>query len=977
MVGRDNAAGYQQIPAANVATEVARIKAAFEALEDPNDWTGDGQPEGWDVIDRIFTKAEARYIPNGDDSTADMSHPTRTGDLVVFANPPYQYDAATPGTLFARSAFFGQHGYVPDVQDLDTNTNMRATFLAGGKAIDRGVVHDVRSIDLAPTAAFLLDVPVPERSQGVVRRDLLEDGNRYRPISIVGLNDFHGQLDPSTQAGDNGIANSVGGAGQLATLFDEEADALPGRTLLLAAGDNVGASPPSSALLQDIPTIDVENAWGLDATSFGNHEFDFGIERILLHQDRANFPFLATNVVETATGREPDWMDTSKVFWVNGMRVGVIGSVVRNTPELVKPGNTAGLAFLDEAERIERESARLRRWGVKIQVVVIHEGAVAGANRVDGNASAPWSGPIIGITEKLQNTTVDLVIAGHTHRAANTVVGRIPIVEGFNAGISYSVAQLMVRGDDVAWTGAATRTAKNLGVTPRADVKAIVDKANADTAPLRNVVIGSSSVDILRDNPARLRESDMGNVVADAMRAKYAEDGVQAAITNSGGLREDFIRTRTGGGEAVGEITWGEAFAVLPFGNSTVIETLTYEQLVAALANGFRPPCGDSSGGTGRTPQYSGLWVEFHCNGTVPAIDNVWLAPPGPRPTTAPLGPGSTVRLVTNDFMFGGGDGYTALSGGTNVLQTGDLLLDVLIDHIKANSPISPPPRGRRAGPFELGPVGAGEAVIRTSLVGSYAQPNWLIDRERLRDRFPPRVRARELWRIDPAYLEEAHDDATRLAIADQERAGLDILTDGEMRRESYSNRFATALDGVDIDNPGTALDRSGHPNPVPRVVGPVSRRHPVQVRDLEFLRAHTSRPVKMTVPGPFTMSQQAQDDHYGDPAALGMAYADAVREEIADLFAAGADVVQVDEPYMQARPEPAREYGLAALKRATDGFEGTTAVHICFGYAAIIHERPSGYSFLPELAATECDQISIETGQSGLDLEVLDSLPR
>jgi 5-methyltetrahydropteroyltriglutamate--homocysteine methyltransferase len=266
-------------------------------------------------------------------------------------------------------------------------------------------------------------------------------------------------------------------------------------------------------------------------------------------------------------------------------------------------------------------------------------------------------------------------------------------------------------------------------------------------------------------------------------------------------------------------------------------------------------------------------------------------------------------------------------------------------------------------------------AAIRTSLVGSYAQPNWLIDRERLRDRFPPRVRARELWRIDSAYLEEAHDDATRLAIADQERAGLDILTDGEMRRESYSNRFATALDGVDIDNPGTALDRSGHPNPVPRVVGPVSRRHPVQVRDLEFLRAHTSRPTKMTVPGPFTMSQQAQDDHYGDPAALGMAYADAVREEIADLFAAGADVVQVDEPYMQARPEAAREYGLAALKRATDGFEGTTAVHICFGYAAIIHDRPSGYSFLPELAATECDQISIETGQSGLDLEVLDSL--
>ena len=266
--------------------------------------------------------------------------------------------------------------------------------------------------------------------------------------------------------------------------------------------------------------------------------------------------------------------------------------------------------------------------------------------------------------------------------------------------------------------------------------------------------------------------------------------------------------------------------------------------------------------------------------------------------------------------------------------------------------------------------------TIPTSLVGSYAQPSWLLDRDRLRDRFPPRVRATELWRVDPAYLEEAQDDATRLAIADQERAGLDIVTDGEMRRESYSNRFATALDGVDVDNPGSALDRSGHPNPVPRVVGPVARRHAVQVRDLQFLLAHTSREAKMTVPGPFTMSQQAQDDYYGAPDKLGMAYAEAVRGEILDLFEAGADVVQVDEPYMQARPEAARDYGLDALRHATDGLPGTAAVHICFGYAAIIHDRPSGYSFLPELVATECDQVSIETAQSGLDLEVLDELP-
>jgi 5-methyltetrahydropteroyltriglutamate--homocysteine methyltransferase len=265
--------------------------------------------------------------------------------------------------------------------------------------------------------------------------------------------------------------------------------------------------------------------------------------------------------------------------------------------------------------------------------------------------------------------------------------------------------------------------------------------------------------------------------------------------------------------------------------------------------------------------------------------------------------------------------------------------------------------------------------VLPTSLVGSYAQPDWLIDREKLAGRFPPRVRARELWRVDPSYLEQAQDDATLLAIRAQEEAGLDILTDGEMRRESYSNHFATALEGVDIDNPGTALDRSGHPNPVPRIVGPIERPRPVEVGDLTFLRAHTDHTVKMTVPGPFTMSQQAQNDFYPDAEAAAMAYAEAVNAEIKDLHAAGADIVQIDEPYMQARPEPARAYGLAALNRALDGVTGTTAVHICFGYAAIIHDRPEGYSFLPELAGCPADQISIETAQSKLDLGVLSDL--
>jgi 5-methyltetrahydropteroyltriglutamate--homocysteine methyltransferase len=266
--------------------------------------------------------------------------------------------------------------------------------------------------------------------------------------------------------------------------------------------------------------------------------------------------------------------------------------------------------------------------------------------------------------------------------------------------------------------------------------------------------------------------------------------------------------------------------------------------------------------------------------------------------------------------------------------------------------------------------------LFPTTLVGSYPQPEWLIDRAKLAGRFPPRVRARELWRVEELFLKEAQDDATVLAIQAQEAAGLDIITDGEIRRESYSNRFATALEGVDIDNPGSALDRSGHPNPVPRIVGRIRRKHAVEIQDLLFLRKNTSKTVKITVPGPFTMLQQAQNDFYQSEEEAAFDYAAAVNAEIKDLFAAGADIVQVDEPYMQARPEKARQYGLKALNKALENIQGETAVHICFGYAAIIHSRPEGYSFLPELAGCPCRQVSIETAQSGLDTAVLEKLP-
>ena len=266
--------------------------------------------------------------------------------------------------------------------------------------------------------------------------------------------------------------------------------------------------------------------------------------------------------------------------------------------------------------------------------------------------------------------------------------------------------------------------------------------------------------------------------------------------------------------------------------------------------------------------------------------------------------------------------------------------------------------------------------MLTTTVVGSYPQPEWLIDRMRLGDRLPPRVRARELWRVPEPFLEEAQDDATRLAVQDLERAGVDVITDGEMRRESYSNRFATALDGIDLDRPGIALDRTGHENPVPRVVGPIRRTRPVEVRDVQFLRSLTDRRIKITVPGPFTMTQQAQNDHYPDERSLALAYAEAVNEELRDLKGAGADVVQIDEPYLQARPGPAREYAIEAINRALDGIDGETVLHTCFGYAHIVHDRLAGYPFLRELEDCAATHVSLEAAQPALDPGVLRGLP-
>ncbi len=268
------------------------------------------------------------------------------------------------------------------------------------------------------------------------------------------------------------------------------------------------------------------------------------------------------------------------------------------------------------------------------------------------------------------------------------------------------------------------------------------------------------------------------------------------------------------------------------------------------------------------------------------------------------------------------------------------------------------------------------DKLIPTTLVGSYPQPDWLVDKDKLLGSGPPRVRMRDVWRVPEDLLEQAQDDGTLTALHDQERAGIDIVSDGEIRRESYFNRFANALDGIDIDNPGTVPSRTGKPTQVPRVVGPIQRTQPVQVRDVAFLRAHTDRPIKITIPGAFTMAKLALDEHYGDPEALIMAYAGALNEEVRELKSAGADVIQIDEPYMQANPIEAERFGVAAIDRALHGIDGPTVVHLCFGYAYVVSDKPEGYSFLPQLDACCADAISIEAAQPNLDPAILEKLP-
>ena len=527
VAGRDPAGGgLQQVPAADVDATVAAIKAKYLGLTDPNDWTHDGQPEGWKMIDRAFTKAEARYIPNGpehDGRHGPSDADGRPGRLRVPAVPVRRGDAGHARRRRRTSS--ASTATCPDVQDLAANVNMRATFLAGGEGVAKGEVRRA-TIDLAPTLAFLLGIPEPQHSQGRVLLDVLKGGELVQADLDRRPERLPRPARPDDARRSTASTPPVGGAAFLATMFDEElaAPAGPGpdpgrrrqrRRLaaeLGAAGGQAGdrrrerVGPGRHVLRQ--PRVRLRRRAAARAPGAG--ELPVPGDEHRRDGDRAS----------------PAVGDAVGVFKVNGIKVGVIGAELENTPELVSAGATAGPAV---PRRGAADQGRVRAappQGVKVQIVVIHQGTTRAEPDRQRRRRARGKGPILGIADALQDTTVDAMIVGHTHRISNLMRGDILITEGINAGTSYSVLQLMVKGGDVAWAGGATRVAKNLGVAQRADVQAIVDDANAQTAVLRNQVIGTQSNDILRA-PTRLHESEMGNMVADAMRAKYP--GVDAA----------------------------------------------------------------------------------------------------------------------------------------------------------------------------------------------------------------------------------------------------------------------------------------------------------------------------------------------------------------------------------------------------------------------------------------------------------------
>jgi 2',3'-cyclic-nucleotide 2'-phosphodiesterase (5'-nucleotidase family) len=684
------------LPAGTTYAQVrTAVVAAFEALTDP------ANPSA-QVVERVMLKEELRDVDG-----SDSLHPSRSGDVVVVLRPPYQFDAATPGQRIAFSQFFGQHGYLPELVDLEASVNMHGTFVASGPGIeaDDTPVPGVRAIDLAPTLAFLLDIPGPQNARGRILFDLVPGSGRFKEITILDISDYHGQLIPLTEAADSLAAPAVnptfniGGSAFLKPWFDWYRNEAPGGSVLMAAGDSVGATPPISNFFGDIPTIELMNLMGFDLDGLGNHNFDRGsayLRNTLI--PLADFPYTSANVVG-ASGRTPaEWSPSVTFDTFDGGKVAFVGFTNEDAPELVFAGNFDPFTVQPRFGRVQDEVNKLRKKGVKTIIVIGHDGAT------DGTLTNP-TGPLIDLADQL--TGVDAVVGDHTNfQVLTTRPNGTLVVENLSKGARFTRVRLVLDSStqSVVYKTADFHKPWTIGVTPDPAIQAEIDALNVLLQPILGVVTGSSTVEILRSDvcgraDGRLCESLVGNVTTDAMRTKYASIGVEFAITNSGGLRDRLTCPPAGGGSGFCPaftppphlITRGQVLAVLPFGNIVVTLDVNGAELKTMLENGVSL----MPAANGRFPQVSGLCFSYDIE-----------AAPGSRVTGAvrqaadgtctgaaiDLTAGATYKIAENDFMAGGNDGYPNFFSRQ---ATQDIMAQTLEDYVTANSPIAPSIQGR------------------------------------------------------------------------------------------------------------------------------------------------------------------------------------------------------------------------------------------------------------------------------------------
>jgi 2',3'-cyclic-nucleotide 2'-phosphodiesterase (5'-nucleotidase family)/predicted AlkP superfamily phosphohydrolase/phosphomutase len=681
------------VSAANYETVRNQIIAAFQNLTDPAN-------PGKQVILKILKKEELRNVDG-----SDSLHPSRSGDVVVISRPPYQFDAATPGKPIAFSQFFGQHGYLPNLVDIAHNVNMHGTFVAAGSGIrHQDPVAGVRAIDLAPTIAFLLNIPGPQNARGRIMYNLTMNPGHYKEITILDISDYHGQLIPLTEAADNvtgtGASNptfTIGGSAFLKPWFDAYRAEATNGSLTIAAGDSVGATPPISSFFGDTPTIELMNAMGFGADGLGNHNFDKGqayLRNTLI--PLAQFPYLSANVVDDA-GKTPAEWSPSRVFDIfGGVKLGVVGFTNDDAPTLVSPNSFPPFHVANSLAAVNAEAARLKAKGMYPIVAIGHLGATA------GTLTNP-TGPLIGLADNVTN--VDAVIGDHTDfQVISTRSNGVLVTENRSKGIRFTRVRLTVdtTTKKVVYKTADFHKPWDIGVTPNPAIQAKIDALNAQLSPLLSIVIGNSTrfiprTDACGNTVGRTCESLVGNLTADALRTTY---GVDFAITNSGGLRADLTCPTTDNASDFCPaytpppfpISRGQVLTVLPFGNIVVTLQVNGAELKTMLENGVSA----MPAVNGRFPQVSGLCFTYDIS-----------APAGSRVTGAvrqttdgscdgsqpiDLTSASIYTIAENDFMASGGDGYPFF---TSRATTRDIMDQVLADYITASSPVNPAIQGR------------------------------------------------------------------------------------------------------------------------------------------------------------------------------------------------------------------------------------------------------------------------------------------